>query len=387
MGNIHPACIALNRSTGCLFGKHHNTQGRKTGPGGAALALHASGMLYLAGNKGMAVFDTRDLRPGTGPGKGVLPRVGGVINTSAITPDGGCRFALHPDGGLLYLVGGKGLAVFDLSDPAAPRRIGNVIKTGALSNLTGGAACVLHEGHLFIAGAKGLAIYNVARDLRAPRKVGHMRAVDTQVLSYEGGISLKIIKGQRNRTLLYVLSGEGLGVLDVSEPGKPKVVTTLDTGCVLYNGCPCISGSGSNDVLFLAGGKALGILDATAPHNPRLVQTMNTGVMSTGAGCAMVTDVSNQLYGHAETLLIAGGRGLGAFALPPARDMLAGTKPHRRGKLDTGVLSHDNESAILLDARARRLYVAGGDGLAAFDLTTFDGATLDQTAVSLEDDP
>ena len=38
-------------------------------------------------------------------------------------------------------------------------------------------------------------------------------------------------------------------------------------------------------------------------------------------------------------------------------------------KIDTGVLSHDNESAILLEEDSRMLYyLAGGNGLAAFDL-------------------
>ena len=52
--------------TGCLVSSHSGDGSAKYGPGAAALALvgHRSGQekwLYVAGNKGLAVFDTRKM--------------------------------------------------------------------------------------------------------------------------------------------------------------------------------------------------------------------------------------------------------------------------------------------------------------------------------------
>ena len=64
------------------------------------------------------------------------------------------------------------------------------------------------------------------------------------------------------------------------------------------------------------------------------------------------------------------------FTLPAGQDLLAGVPPERKGKIDTGALSHDNDTAIFLDGETRMLYCCGGNGLACFNLKKFDGATL-----------
>ena len=43
----------------------------------------------------------------------------------------------------LYVAGGKGLAVFDLANPDLPRKVGKTVDTGVL-NYNGGAALALH---------------------------------------------------------------------------------------------------------------------------------------------------------------------------------------------------------------------------------------------------
>lgn len=130
-GQSHPSRVA-RVDTGCLVNAHSSDHG-KHGPGGAALGMVGT-TLYLVGNKGMAVYDTQHIehaRAGEGGDNGKIPRIGNIIDTGAIAQDSGCALAFYEwtDAAagtttqLLYLAGGKGLAVFDVSLASAPKQL------------------------------------------------------------------------------------------------------------------------------------------------------------------------------------------------------------------------------------------------------------------------
>lgn len=95
--------------------------------------------------------------------------------------------------------------------------------------------------------------------------------------------------------------GKGLAVMDIgTDPAKPiRIGDVVNTGVIDNAGCPSFadSGSSTDGVLFVAGGKALGMVDITDPRNPKMSQKINTGVLAQCGGCAMVTDVSDQVGG------------------------------------------------------------------------------------------
>lgn len=363
-GESHPARVVLNGNTGALAQNLNPT----FGPGGAALALFEE-KLFVAGNKGLTVFQTSSITSGE------MQRVC-FISTKATDGffTGFCTCALVVHVGLLYVVGGGGIAVVSLGG-ATPTLLtaDGPIQTGVLANGSGVAACLVGD-FLYVAGQGGLAVMDVKSDPERPQRVGDV--IDTGVITKTACVAMKLIE-RGDARLLYAHSGRGLSVLDISaDPSKPTRIGEVMTTGICTDGCTTIADSGSPEVLFVAGCKGLGILDISDPSAPKFVQKVETGVIIFGGGCAMVVDTSDELYGSTHTLMVAGSKGLGVFKVPPAQDMLAGAKPESMGSIDTGALSEMCETAILLDQATRMLYCAGGKGLAAFDLRKFDGATV-----------
>jgi hypothetical protein len=102
----------------------------KSGAGGAVLRGDGQ-TLYVLGNKGLAVFDCRDP---------AAPQRLGVYDTGTVAYHSGAAMAFHTDGVTMYVAGGRGLSVFDVSgDRRFPRKVGSTLETGALSG-NGGAA-------------------------------------------------------------------------------------------------------------------------------------------------------------------------------------------------------------------------------------------------------
>lgn len=66
-------------------------------------------------------------------------------------------------------------------------------------------------------------------------------------------------------------------------------------------------------------------------------------------------------------LFLAGGKGLGIFHCDGALYGSDAFVDSRELKIDTGVLSYDNATAVLLENQM--LWVAGGKGLALFDVS------------------
>lgn len=381
-GESHPAQVALV-DTGCLV-ESHSSQYGKYACGGAALALKGD-VLYVAGGKGLGVFDVKNVTSGGAGGEnGKVPRIGSVIDTGAMDHHGGAAMAFFMSNthDLMYLAGGKGLVVFDVSTPQSPKKLGDVIDTGALS-CHGGASLALDGDVLYVAGGNGLSIFSLKADPVNPQKVGE--TINTGALAINAGATLKIIQRPGCR-VLYVCGGKGLAVFDLQNPANPvQCGDVVKTKCFSSVGCTGIADSGSEEIIFVAGGKGLGVLDVRHPKMPNLVKKVDTGVLAREGGSAMVTDVSDKLYGATNTLLIAGGKGLGVFTLPPAQDLLSRAEPKRMGMIDTGAMSYDSDTAILLDDASRLLYVAGGKGLAVFDLSKFEGASTQLAEVTGND--
>merc|ERR1712048_93148 len=108
-------------------------------------------MGFVAGGKGLAVYDISDP---TSPS-----RLGNVINTGVLTNQGGVAITFIGD--RMLIAGSKGLVAYDISSPASPVRLGEVVKTGVLSHgseCIGGAGIALAGNALFIVGGKGVAV-------------------------------------------------------------------------------------------------------------------------------------------------------------------------------------------------------------------------------------
>merc|ERR1712190_402769 len=103
---------------------------------------------------------------------GMVPtKCASVQPTGAIKENGDAAIALY--GKAVYVAGSKGLSVFERyadADPSSFRRYGELINTEALSD-QGGASLAIDGNRLFVAGGKGLAEYVLDSEL-SPFKVG-----------------------------------------------------------------------------------------------------------------------------------------------------------------------------------------------------------------------
>lgn len=124
--------------------------------------------MYIAGSKGLVVFDITDRRRPS--------RIGNVLNTGCLTSD--ATAAMIADGSNLIIAGGKGLGLFSIADPAKPERLGNVVDTGCLS-FSGGAGALIVDNTLFIAGGKGLGVFDCTLLLDAQQQ-GLQSSCDSQ---------------------------------------------------------------------------------------------------------------------------------------------------------------------------------------------------------------
>jgi len=271
----------------------------------------------------------------------------------------------------MYIAGGKGFAVFDVNSPLEPRRIGDIILTGALSWGGGAALCLQGKDYLYFAGGNGLVVMSL-KDPTKPWRIGDV--IDTGALGIKAGVSLKLMEDEAHgEQLLYIAGGKGLAVYGLADPARPRqVCAAFDTGCISLLGGVSLADAGGPECLLLAGGSGLAVLDTEDRRKPRVKRTVDTGLLGWKAGARMAVS------GDGRFMYLAGGKGLGVFAMPGAQALLAGEGPKLLGKVATGALSHDSDSGLVfgeghLDGGL--LYVAGGKGLAIVDLTKLPGAS------------
>ena len=255
----------------------------KSGAGGAVLRGDGQ-TLYVLGNKGLAVFDCRNP---------AAPQRLGVYDTGAVSGSSGAALAFHNDGVTMYIAGGKGLSVFDVSgDRRFPRKVGSTLETGALSGNGGAALAFDGDGRLYVAGGKGLVVYDV-NDQRAPRKVlippRITGVIDTGAIASECQCALCFSHPGTAPRALYVAGGKGLAVFDLANPDLPrKVGKTVDTGVLNYNGGAALALHPHVAQLFVAGGSGLAQLDISYPFAPSVsMKFEHTGCLSYEGGVSL----------------------------------------------------------------------------------------------------
>lgn len=287
-------------------------------------------------------------------------------------------------GNTLYVVGNKGLSIFDVSDPPAPKLVVEAFETEAISH-EGEAALAVRKNLLYVAGGKGLRVLDISNPT-SPKLVG--KVIDTDALSFDGGAAILIgddnegdgptpgcmpcAGAKASTSIMYIVGGKGLAVLDISVPDAPrKVGETIATGALADSSAgAALSLLGSN--LYVAGGKGLAVMDISNPLQPqRIGEVMTTEAISWASGAALAF-VGCEDATRTGTMLVAGGKGLRVMSLADPQ------QPAKMGDvIDTGALSDEGGAHIVINGA--QAYVLGGKGLVVVDLEKI-GALVDATA-------
>lgn len=336
-GAKHSSLLAAS-DTGVMKSAHASDKG-KHGAGGGALAKMDGNLLYVLGNKGLAIFDVAQ------PEK-IDAEAAKITQVDTGCLDLECQPAMAINGTTMYIAGGKGLAVFDISDLRNPKKVGENIDTSVLSYGNAGAM-IQKDNRLYLAGGEGLVVFDVSNP-QAPLKLGS--AIDTGVIKFhaQAAVCLGTPLSEDQPPPLYVCGGGGLVVFSLENPDVPqKQGDVIDSGCLKHDGGASMVVSGSR--LFIAGGKGLGSLDITDPMAPKPIAVVDTEVIYNVGGTSMLV--------NGQTMYVCGGYGVGVFELTTHT-------VERKAKVNTTVVSHTGGTAMLLDGPV--LYVLGGKGLGSF---------------------
>ncbi len=214
-------------------------------PYGPAFAVAASGdYAYFTSGAALMVADVSDPSAPRVVGDVTLPDIGTDIAVSG-------RYVFVADGG-------SGLRVVDVGTPPAPVEVGFVATGSPASNVAvgGGRAYVLTEGSLHT--PPGLEVINVNAP-SSPRALGFL------ALGERGfGVAA-------SGDFVYIAAGDsGLRVIDASIPSQPEEVTFVDlpgytTGVAVSGGFAYVIGDY---------GGGLRVIDVSAPSAPRVVGSM-----------------------------------------------------------------------------------------------------------------
>ena len=290
----------------------------------------------VAGSYGLAAFDIRDV---------TAPRKMAFVKTGVATFKGGAYVLIK--GATAFVVGGYGLAVIDLgglnAEPSSMEKIGGC-NTGVCT-YHGDEACQLRTRPsgdlLFIAGGGGFAVIDVSN----PREPVKVKQIDTGVASNIGGAHCLL---HTEKPIVYFAGGYGLAVIDVTDPTAPvKVGSSIKTGAASLQGNEGMEISPDGRSLFIAGGDGLAIFDiATDPLKPVRASWLSTGV-ATKEGGAHLAIVSSTL------ILVAGGMGLAAIDVsnltePKKVGMTSSKVATHKGGAHVAVYGERNEYAMVV---------------------------------------
>lgn len=302
----------------------------KAGSGTAALS-HDGKYLYVAGGLGIAIVDMR-----LGPER--AKRIS-TCDTGVLCHKSGGHVLCGEVGtfsqNLIFVTGGLGVAIVDVSDPAEPKFLSSV-STGVLttSSQCSSALLTCAKGtFLYVAGEPGLAVIDV-NDPKAPKAVGLGKEgegspVKTGVgatywddnkcrgnhvlLNIDPSLPSQAKPGaasrekEADRMIAYVVGGKGLAVFDLKHPCAPELLTTITDTSVL------ITQSGGHAALcstrlLVSGARGLCVLDASKPRTPAIVGKVKVGV-ATNAGSLSVAS-SDGIYAFC-----VGGKGVATIDL------------------------------------------------------------------------
>lgn len=218
--------------------------------GGVALALNGT-TLYAAGGHGVATFDVTDPK--------APQKVGSVIDTGAILHSGGATLCIN--GNYLYVGGGHGLATLDISDPQNPQKVGDIVDTGAIPishagdkgqrRWSSGIALAVYGTCLYVLGGKGLSVLDISNP-EAPAKVGDV--IDTHSTGWSSGAALAVLDNK-----LLTAGGKGVSLFDLSDGTAPKFIQSMKLSVMSEHGPAGLMVVGPHT--YLAGGEGLAVLD------------------------------------------------------------------------------------------------------------------------------
>ena len=128
---------------------------------------------------------------------------------------------------------------------------------------------------------QGMAL-SVARGKLQGKRVAHL---NTGVLSHESGGGIEVVG-----SIAYIAGGYGLGIVDVSDPTKPKNLKYVNTGVLSKEGAGSVAVHGAT--AFVAGGFGLAVVDVSDPRAAKGVASVNTGVLCRNSGGHVLVDAS-----------------------------------------------------------------------------------------------
>ena len=276
---------------------------------------------YVAGN-GLVVIDVSNPATPRRIGEGDEPGGGSWFTGVAVI--GNYAYLV----GRLYNTGWNRtvLAVIDVSNPAAPHRVGVYETTGSV-----GGVSVLGN-YAYLAVGVSLEIIDVGNPTNPRRVAGYAAGLHALTITVRGEYA-------------YVADGVGLHVLDVKDPKNPQQVGSYKA---TWGGTSGIALSG--DYVYVAAVAGLQMIDIATPVNPKLAGFVETG-------------------GSVEDLSVSGryaylaGDGLEILDVSdPTQPILA---------------ARSREFAVYVAINGKRLYVqGGGDGFQVFDIANPTQPTL-----------
>jgi hypothetical protein len=154
-------------------------------------------------------------------------------------------------GHILYVAADAGVVVIDLDDPLAPRHLATI----ALSD---SRQAIVQFRYLFVLDAQGLAVVDVTHPER-PRLVPDARVM----LSDARGLFVA-------RTYAYVAAGrDGLVVVDVERPEEPRVELRFDAGGTMVDATDvAVASTNASLFAYVADGRAgLKVVQLTSPES------------------------------------------------------------------------------------------------------------------------
>ena len=299
------------------------------------------------------------------------------------------------------VVGGKGVAVLDISDPANVMCVAKV-NTGVLTRACNGRIAIIPNSKVaLLTGEGGLCVL----DFSDPPNTKVLKTIKETPVDYECG-RLAIVDAE---TAL-IVGQLGVGVLDISNPQNvEQVAVKVKTGVLTSTPHEArIAIIPNSKVALVTGGHGLCVLDVSDPPNAKVIKLFKkrnkeTGVLVEGGGGITIVD--------AQTALVVGKRGVAVLDIAdpqnvqilsqvdpkvsgdtfkPGRPIILGTRAlvhQQRGlavvdftdrsnvktlaKLDTGVSLEETvcRTRYKLMADGRHVLITGGYGAAIVDIS------------------
>ncbi|HDQ99942.1 MAG TPA: hypothetical protein ENN51_06635 [candidate division WOR-3 bacterium] len=167
------------------------------------------------------------------------------MRTVGVWPFGALGWHQVVDDSFLYVKSGKGLVVFDISDPASPTKLDSFKFGASFHTQVGNTLCGVGSN-------RGVTLVDVTRP-ESPTLIGYHLTPD---------ITISLCAQD---SLLYVAAyGAGLRIINISDPGQPKEI-----GAWMSPASHTHWVTLRENFAFLADGYAgLRILDVSNPHSP-----------------------------------------------------------------------------------------------------------------------